>query len=84
MISKVSRVRIAECPMPLPYVLRLGPVEIRTRDYIAIRIETESLLTRNNSCARIYGKTMWFKYMIICWRFYIKPSFWKTDFFGHI
>jgi L-alanine-DL-glutamate epimerase-like enolase superfamily enzyme len=47
MISKesrmqISRVRIAECPMPLPYVLRLGPVEIRTRDYIAVRIETES------------------------------------------
>jgi L-alanine-DL-glutamate epimerase-like enolase superfamily enzyme len=47
MISKenrmpIARVRIAECPMPLPYVLRLGPVEIRTRDYIAVRIETES------------------------------------------
>src|SRR5882724_4919204 len=42
MISKISRVRIAECPMPLPYVLRLGPVEIRTRDYIAVRIETRS------------------------------------------
>ncbi len=47
MISKenqlpIARVRIAECPMPLPHVLRLGPVEIRTRDYIAVRIETES------------------------------------------
>jgi L-alanine-DL-glutamate epimerase-like enolase superfamily enzyme len=39
---QISRVLIAECPMPLPHVLRLGPVEIRTRDYIAIRIETES------------------------------------------
>jgi L-alanine-DL-glutamate epimerase-like enolase superfamily enzyme len=39
---QISRVRIAECPMPLPYVLRLGPVEIRTRDYIAVRIETRS------------------------------------------
>src|SRR5882757_3713133 len=39
---QISRVRIAECPMPLPHVLRLGPVEIRTRAYIALRIETES------------------------------------------
>ena len=39
---KISRVRIAECPMPLPHILRLGPVEIRTRDYVLIRVETES------------------------------------------
>jgi L-alanine-DL-glutamate epimerase-like enolase superfamily enzyme len=37
---KISRIQIAECPLPLPHVLRLGPIEISTRDYIAIRIET--------------------------------------------
>jgi L-alanine-DL-glutamate epimerase-like enolase superfamily enzyme len=39
---RVTGVRIAECPIPLPHVLRLGPIEITTRDYIAIRVETES------------------------------------------
>ncbi|HEV2276056.1 MAG TPA: enolase C-terminal domain-like protein [Acidobacteriaceae bacterium] len=39
---QISRVLIAECPIPLPHVLRLGPVEITTRDYLAIRVETLS------------------------------------------
>src|SRR5947199_2743837 len=39
---EISRVQIAECAIPLPKVLRLGPIEIRTRDYILIRIETTS------------------------------------------
>jgi L-alanine-DL-glutamate epimerase-like enolase superfamily enzyme len=39
---QISRVRLAECPMPLPHILRLGPVEIRTRDYLAVRIETDT------------------------------------------
>ena len=38
---KVTKVQIAECGIPLPYVLRLGPVEIRTRDYVLLRIESE-------------------------------------------
>jgi L-alanine-DL-glutamate epimerase-like enolase superfamily enzyme len=39
---KISKIQIAECPVPLPRILRLGPIEIRTRDYVVIRIETES------------------------------------------
>jgi L-alanine-DL-glutamate epimerase-like enolase superfamily enzyme len=38
---KITKVKIAECCIPLPRILRLGPVEIRTRDYVVISIETE-------------------------------------------
>jgi L-alanine-DL-glutamate epimerase-like enolase superfamily enzyme len=38
---KITKVKIAECRIPLPRILRLGPVEIRTRDYVVICIETE-------------------------------------------
>lgn len=38
---QISRIQIAECGIPLPYVLRLGPVEIRTRDYVVLRVESE-------------------------------------------
>jgi len=38
---QVVKVKIAECCIPLPRVLRLGPVEIRTRDYVVMRVETE-------------------------------------------
>jgi L-alanine-DL-glutamate epimerase-like enolase superfamily enzyme len=38
----ISKVQIAECCIPLPYVLRLGPVEIRTRDYVVLRIESDA------------------------------------------
>jgi L-alanine-DL-glutamate epimerase-like enolase superfamily enzyme len=41
-LMKITRVQIADCPVPLPRVLRLGPIEIRTRDYVVIRVETES------------------------------------------
>lgn len=37
---KIAKIRIAECGLPLPRVLRLGPVEITTRDYVVLRIET--------------------------------------------
>ncbi|HEX3572037.1 MAG TPA: enolase C-terminal domain-like protein [Acidobacteriaceae bacterium] len=42
MVSRVpiSKVQIAECSIPLPRALRLGSVEIRTRDYVVLRIET--------------------------------------------
>ena len=36
---QISRIQIAECSIPLPYVLRLGPVEIRNRDYVLMRVE---------------------------------------------
>jgi L-alanine-DL-glutamate epimerase-like enolase superfamily enzyme len=39
---QISRIQIAECSIPLPYVLRLGPVEIRTRDYVLLRVECEA------------------------------------------
>jgi L-alanine-DL-glutamate epimerase-like enolase superfamily enzyme len=39
---KITKIQIAECGIALPYVLRLGPVEIRTRDYVLLRMETES------------------------------------------
>ena len=41
-MMQISRVQIAECPISLPHVLRLGPVEIRTRDYVVVRIETDA------------------------------------------
>ena len=39
---RISKIQIAECRIPLPYILRLGPVEIRTRDYVLIRMETDA------------------------------------------
>ena len=39
---QITKVQIAECGIPLPYVLRLGPVEIRTRDYVLLRVETDA------------------------------------------
>src|SRR3984957_17937919 len=38
-VVQISRIQIAECSIPLPYVLRLGPVEIRNRDYVLMRVE---------------------------------------------
>jgi L-alanine-DL-glutamate epimerase-like enolase superfamily enzyme len=38
---KITKVQIAECGIALPYILRLGPVEIRTRDYVLLRMETD-------------------------------------------
>lgn len=39
---RISKVQIAECSMPLPYILRLGSTEISTRDYVLFRVETDS------------------------------------------
>src|ERR1700709_2036513 len=39
---QISRVQIAECGIALPHVLRLGTTEITTRDYVLMRVETES------------------------------------------
>ena len=41
-MMQISRIQIAECPISLPHLLRLGPVEIRTRDYVVLRIETQA------------------------------------------
>jgi L-alanine-DL-glutamate epimerase-like enolase superfamily enzyme len=38
---QIAKVKIAECCIPLPKILRLGPVEIRTRDYVVMCVETE-------------------------------------------
>jgi L-alanine-DL-glutamate epimerase-like enolase superfamily enzyme len=37
---EITKIQIAECGISLPRVLRLGPVEIRTRDYVVLRVET--------------------------------------------
>lgn len=47
---EISKVRIAECALPLPHILRLGPVEIRTRDYVVARFET-----RDGKCGEAIG-----------------------------
>jgi len=39
---KIVRLAAAECKLPLPRPIRLGPVEITTRDFVALRIETDS------------------------------------------
>ena len=40
-MMQISKIQIAECSIPLPYVLRLGPIEIRTRDYVVLQVEGE-------------------------------------------
>lgn len=39
---RITRLLAAECRLPLPRPLRLGPIEMTSRDYVALRIETES------------------------------------------
>jgi L-alanine-DL-glutamate epimerase-like enolase superfamily enzyme len=39
---QISKITIAECGIPLPYVLRLGPVEIRTRDYVVLQVQSDA------------------------------------------
>lgn len=39
---KVTAIHAAECKLPLPKPIRLGPVEIWTRDFVVLRLETES------------------------------------------
>jgi L-alanine-DL-glutamate epimerase-like enolase superfamily enzyme len=39
-MSEITKIQIAECGIALPRVLRLGAVEIRTRDYVLLRVET--------------------------------------------
>ncbi len=38
----ITRILLAEVQVPLPQTLRLGPVVITTRDYVAVRIETDA------------------------------------------
>jgi L-alanine-DL-glutamate epimerase-like enolase superfamily enzyme len=37
---KITRLRAVECKLSLPRPIRLGPVEIHTRDFVALRLET--------------------------------------------
>jgi L-alanine-DL-glutamate epimerase-like enolase superfamily enzyme len=39
---KITDIKIAECKLPLPRPIRLGPVEITTRDFVAVRVETDA------------------------------------------
>jgi L-alanine-DL-glutamate epimerase-like enolase superfamily enzyme len=38
---RTTRLQAAECRLPLPRPIRLGPVEIRTRDFVALRLTTD-------------------------------------------
>jgi L-alanine-DL-glutamate epimerase-like enolase superfamily enzyme len=42
---KIIRVQLAECRVPLPHILRLGSTQITTRNYVAIRLETDVGIT---------------------------------------
>lgn len=38
---KITAIHAAECKLPLPKPIRLGPVEIRTRDFVVLRLKTD-------------------------------------------
>ncbi|WP_108816968.1 mandelate racemase/muconate lactonizing enzyme family protein [Loktanella sp. Alg231-35] len=38
----IKRIKAAECKISLPHPIRLGPVEIKTRDFVVLRLETDS------------------------------------------
>jgi L-alanine-DL-glutamate epimerase-like enolase superfamily enzyme len=38
---RIKRIHAAECKLPLPQPIRLGPVEITTRDFVVLRLETD-------------------------------------------
>jgi L-alanine-DL-glutamate epimerase-like enolase superfamily enzyme len=38
----ITKIRLAECRIALPQVLKLGATEIKTRDYLVMRIDTDS------------------------------------------
>ncbi len=42
---KIERICVAEVRAPLPAPLRLGPAVIETRDYVALRLETDAGIT---------------------------------------
>jgi len=39
---KISKLVIAECRIPLPNIIRLGPTQISTRDFVVLRMETDA------------------------------------------
>ena len=39
---KITAIHAAECKLPLPRPIRLGPVEIWTRDFVVLRLEADS------------------------------------------
>src|SRR6185312_3865919 len=39
---KITRVQLAECRVPLPHMLKLASTQITTRNYVAIRVETDA------------------------------------------
>jgi L-alanine-DL-glutamate epimerase-like enolase superfamily enzyme len=38
----IKRITLSEVKLPLPQTLRLGPIAIHTRDFVAVRMETDS------------------------------------------
>ncbi len=41
-MPRVKRILAAECKLALPKPIRLGPVEIKTRDFVALRLESDN------------------------------------------
>ena len=39
---KLTALRIAECRVPLPREIRLGDTRITTRDFVCLRLETDT------------------------------------------
>ena len=39
---RITRITFSEVKLPLPQVLRLGPMAIHTRDFVAVRMETDA------------------------------------------
>jgi L-alanine-DL-glutamate epimerase-like enolase superfamily enzyme len=39
---RITAIQAAECRLPLPRPIRLGPVEIRTRDFVVLRLESDT------------------------------------------
>ena len=41
-VPRVKRILAAECKLALPKPIRLGPVEVKTRDFVALRLESDN------------------------------------------
>jgi L-alanine-DL-glutamate epimerase-like enolase superfamily enzyme len=39
---QITRITLSEVKLPLPQTLRLGPIAIHTRDFVAVRMETDA------------------------------------------
>lgn len=53
----ITRILAAECKVPLPKPIRLGPVTITTRDFVVVRLETDTGL-RGDAVAYSRGSAL--------------------------